>query len=78
MKRVGAFSRALFPIVPKEDEILVFQRSDSNIIQKITILQKPKNERNHCGKSNVNNYILRDDLLYSIMNCVRISEERDI
>ena len=89
MKNVDTSSRApvaklenceresVFTIVTREDEILAFQRSDSNILQKIKILQKPENERNNFEKGHVNDYILREGLLYK-KKCVRENEIREL
>lgn len=84
MQHVDALSRA--PVVEKEkvdeeklsvmrietteDEILMFQRSDPDLSEKIDILNKSADERTAREKEKVKDYRLKDGLLYK-------SEERD-
>ena len=47
-----------------EDEVLLFQRTDSEILERIDILKKNEAKRTKCEKGKVNDFVLRDGLLY--------------
>ncbi|XP_046142516.1 uncharacterized protein LOC123987989 [Osmia bicornis bicornis] len=75
MQHVDALSRApvnvvqdqtatIFQIVTNEDEVLVFQRSDSDILRLVKILQKQETDRNNHERQLVKTFVLRDGLLY--------------
>ncbi|XP_023247769.1 uncharacterized protein LOC111643795 [Copidosoma floridanum] len=65
----------ILKIETREEEILLFQRSDVDMLVLIKILQKPKNERNRdeCGK--VRDYLMRDGLLYKKVERGGLSRE---
>lgn len=73
MKHVDALSRApiedsenprVMLIETREDEILMFQRSDDEIKRKIDILRKSSAHRSKSEKDSVRDYVLKDGLLY--------------
>lgn len=54
----------IFSIATREDEILVFQKSDPSIKIKIDILNKNEKDRSKTEKDIIKNYVLREGLLY--------------
>ena len=88
MRHVDALSRApvgdvetvacgtVFTITTREDEVLIFQRSDTNILNKVKILQKPEKERYSVERNFVKDYILKVGLLFK--RCVKGNEYREL
>lgn len=77
MQHVDALSRApvegagetlspgvVFNVLVREDELLMYQRSDENLERKIKILSKSEQQRTRREKGEVKSFVLRDGLLY--------------
>lgn len=83
MRHVDALSRApveseaeaeelerahVYNILMREEEILIHQRVDDRLKDKIQILDKPEHERTKYDKSEVRDYKLRQGILYKVVN----------
>ena len=77
MQHVNALSRAhvdscdenletarIFNLNVHEDEILIFQRRDEELLRKITILEKKEKDHTRREKGDVQDFLLRNRLLY--------------
>lgn len=56
----------IFNVSIHEDEILIYQRIDEKLARKIKILSKAVHERTRAEKDEVQDYLLRDGLLYKL------------
>ena len=57
-------SAIVFNVNVHEDEILMYQRRDEELLHKINILEKKEKDRRRREKGEIQDYLLRDGLLY--------------
>ncbi|KAL7292706.1 hypothetical protein TKK_0013829 [Trichogramma kaykai] len=73
--KFGTDYKKIYTIRTREDEILMFQRKDPIILQKIQILSKPLEERSKTEKSATNDFVLKDGLLFKITKIDNVTRE---